>query len=1072
MFEPIEGGSYEDINTLKKGEAFIRCYLPPVPKKEDILFSDLPTSEQYWRRTPLPEWWQELLLEETKAKENNPKYFNPKLQKFRNQEWLRRLNGVWFMNNGKPTYITGSCYYYLNWWRADHEQNGGYPIYNDEIRKRFYFRQICWEDPKCLGYLLIGSRGFGKELADYEPIKTFEGEIKIGEIKVGDKVYGKDGKLTNVVGVYPQGIKDIYRVHLGDGRHVDAGLEHLWEVYTNKKKKVVSTQEIMKSYKWDSGNGKHTYRYALPINDEVEYEHKELKIDPYVMGYMLGNGICNKSTPAVCTIDAQVLDYFKSALPEYEFNSDKTCDIKYSMKYVGEDKYSDKWGNKHGANPLYRYLCDYGVNVTCKEKFIPKDYLFSSIDQRYELLRGLMDSDGSINESGSIEFCSANERLINDVADLVRSLGIRCKKNVEKREGQLKLMPQGTHSVMGKMYRLFIRTDKPIFKIDRKLKRIKSRSNKPHTVPIVNIEYIGKYSATCISVDNEDKLFLTKDFIVTHNTTEESASIVENITKPPRRRQAVIQSKSEDDAKKVFLNKIRPSYNDLPEFFKPVSNHGTIPDKMLSFYRDLQRGKKAKLATFTEEDELQNTLWYAAAKEKQLSGQSISDLFNDEIGVTDPKKEADVYVRNQVNRFCVYRNHVKVGIIRATTTVEEMDKGGAQCKQVWDDSDITQRTANGFTKSGLYRYMVSDIDSSTQFCDKYGFINREKAREFHDNERLARQADHAELNSYIRKYPRDESEIFTKPANKCHFNAHELTQRLKAISEDIHKPYRQGNFEWENNIRHSKVVFEPCMHDTGSYEVDKDTYEKFCPKCRFFININTFPDASEQNNVEIQNIGGREFYVPKNQLKYTGGADPYQNSFVINEGKGSKAGFYIKRKYDYLIDPPEKPIYMHVTNAPSLEYLYRAGDVYEMYEDILKACWFHGCEVLPEANKIGLQKWLEEYYPYFLIKRPKGLTQSDPISAKIDNGLNSSTPVINAYTDAIEYDVKNNVHKYPFPRQLYQLLNFDNSNTQKFDAAVAWGFTLLGEQKKVEQVNVKIDDKFFRVYDRYGNEIR
>jgi len=716
MFEPIEGGSYEDINTLKKGEAFIRCYLPPVPKKEDILFSDLPISEQYWKRTPLPEWWGELLLEETKAKENNPKYFNPKLQKFRNQEWLRRLNGVWFMNNGKPTYLTGACYYYINWWRADHEQNGGYPIYNDEIRKRYYFRQICWEDPKCLGYLLIGSRGFGK-------------------------------------------------------------------------------------------------------------------------------------------------------------------------------------------------------------------------------------------------------------------------------------------------------------------------------------------------------------------TTEESSSMVESITKPPRRRQAVIQSKSEDDAKKVFLNKIRPSYNDLPEFFKPVSNHGSIPDKMLSFYRDLVRGKKAKLSTFTDEDELQNTLWYSAAKEKQLSGQSISDLFNDEIGVTDPKKEADVYIRNQVNRFCVYRNHVKVGIIRATTTVEEMDKGGAQCKNVWDDSDITQRTANGFTKSGLYRYMVSDIDSSTQYQDKYGFINKEKAKEFHDNERLARKDDHLELNSYIRKYPRDETELFTKPANKCHFDAHTLTQRLKSISEDINKPYRQGNFEWENNIRYSRIVFEPCMHDSGTFEADKDTYEKFCPKCRFHININTFPSQGEQNNVEIQNIGGREFYVPKNQLKYTAGADPYQNSFVINEGKGSKAGFYIKRKYDYLIDPPDKAMYMHVTNAPSLEYLYRAGDVYEMYEDIFKACWFHGCEVLPEANKIGLQKWLEEYYPYFLIKRPKGLTQTDPTSAKVDNGLNSSQPVINAYTDAIEYDVKNNVHKYPFPRQLYQLLHFDNSNTQKFDAAVAWGFTLLGEQKRVDQVNVQIDDRFFRVYDRNGNEI-
>ena len=101
MFEPIEGGSYEDIDTLQLSDAKIRCYLPPIPTdKNKILFSDLPTSEQYWRRTPLPEWWDELLLEEMKLKENNPKYFNPKLQKFRNQEWERRMNGVWFMNNG------------------------------------------------------------------------------------------------------------------------------------------------------------------------------------------------------------------------------------------------------------------------------------------------------------------------------------------------------------------------------------------------------------------------------------------------------------------------------------------------------------------------------------------------------------------------------------------------------------------------------------------------------------------------------------------------------------------------------------------------------------------------------------------------------------------------------------------------------------------------------------------------------------------------------------------------------------------------------------------------------------
>lgn len=719
MFEPIEGGSYEDIDTLKLTSATVRCWLPPIPEdRSKILFSEYPKEEQYWRRTPLPEWWNELYESEQQTRETNPAYFNPKLQKFRNQEWERRLKGVWFMNNGKPTYLTGACYYYLNWWHGDHPVNDGYPIYYDEIRKRFYFRQYCSEDPRCLGYLLIAPRGQGK-------------------------------------------------------------------------------------------------------------------------------------------------------------------------------------------------------------------------------------------------------------------------------------------------------------------------------------------------------------------TQEETCAIIESITRPPRKRRAVIQSKSEEDAKKVFTDKIRPAYNDLPEFFKPVNNHGTIPDKMLSFYRDTVRGKGAKKVTFSVDDELQNTVTYAPAKEKQLSGQNISELFNDEIGVTDPKKEADVYIRTQVNRFCVYRNNLKIGLIRATTTVEEMDKGGAQCKRVWDESDIMKRTPNGFTISGLYRYVVSDIDASIQFVDKYGFINREKAKAFHDNERLARKTDHLALNSYIRKNPRDESELFTKDATKCHFDAQSITDRLKIINSlsESEKPYRQGDFEWEGNIRNTRVVWVPCKHDTGAYEVDPDTYEKFCPRCKFHININNFPDENERNNILTENIGGVNFFVPKNQLKWTAGADPYQNSFVINEGKGSKAGFYIKRKYDYLIDDPTEPIFRHVTNAPSLEYIHRAKDVYESYEDMFKACWFFGCEVLPEANKPGFHRWLEENYPYFLIKRPKGLTQTDAVSVKIDNGLSSSSPVISAYTDAIEYDIRHNVHKYPFPRQLYQLLNFDNSDTQKFDGAVAWGYTLLGANKKIEQTTNVVNMQFFQMYDQYGNEI-
>lgn len=712
MFHEIKGGTYEDIETLKLSSAPVRCWLPPIPTDDKlILFSDKATEDQFWVRQAIPDWYPEILEYEIQKRQSNPKYVDARAQEYRNQEWERRLNGVWFMNNDKPTYLTGPCYYYMNWWHGDHPVNNGYPIYYDEIRKRFYFREYCVEDPHCLGYVIAGPRGFGK-------------------------------------------------------------------------------------------------------------------------------------------------------------------------------------------------------------------------------------------------------------------------------------------------------------------------------------------------------------------TQEETSCITESITRSPRKRKAVLQSKSEEDAKKVFTDKIRPPFNDLPHFFKPVSNHGSIPEKGFSFYRDLVRGKKAKDVTYFEEEELQNLLTYAPAKEKQLSGQNIAELFNDEIGVTDPKKEADVYVRMEVNRFCVYRNNLKIGVIRATTTVEEMDKGGAEFKKVWDKSDITQRTPNGFTESGLYRYMVNDIDASIQFADRYGVINREKAQEFHDNERIARQRDHIALNSYIRKNPRDESEIFTKAAAKCHFDAQLIENRLKQIRLMESKPYRQGMFEWENNVRHSKVLWIPCSHDEGTFIQDSNTYEYFCPHCRYFININTFPSEAEANNVVLDDWGVARMYRPLNQLKWTAGADPYENWKLVDESQGSNCGFHIKRKYDILIDDPNSHPHTHVTNAPALEYIYRAGDVYEQYEDVLKALWFFGCEVLPEANKRGLQNWLETHYPGFLIKRPKGITKEDPTDMRLQNALTSSPPVIKAYTDAIEYDIRHNAHKYPFPRSLYQHLHFDNSNTQKFDASVSWGYCLLGAEKRIEEKqDYQTDVKFYRDYD-------
>jgi len=145
-----------------------------------------------------------------------------------------------------------------------------------------------------------------------------------------------------------------------------------------------------------------------------------------------------------------------------------------------------------------------------------------------------------------------------------------------------------------------------------------------------------------------------------------------------------------------------------------------------------------------------------------------------------------------------------------------------------------------------------------------------------------------------------------------------------------------------------------------------------------------------------------------------------------------------------------------------------------MFNDKLKALWYYGSPVFPETNKPAFKEWLKQNgYGGFLVMKPKGITTTDDLlKPNTDGGASSTSPMIQHYTDLIESDVKRNVHKYPFPRLIYQLLHFDNSETQKWDAAVSWGFTLVGAQKVVEEKKTETDVKLWRTYDNHGVEIK
>ena len=350
--------------------------------------------------------------------------------------------------------------------------------------------------------------GRGKAAYNATEIRIPGGWKKIGDMKVGDVVIGGDGKPTNVIGVYPQGEVDLYDVTFDDGRTVKTCGEHLWQCFyvnTTPKRRwdVRNTLEMKRLISMPNP------RVYIPLPEPEETTEKEFPIHPYLLGALLGDGSISQNTIGITKYDVEFLDRVKSHLPAGTV-----------MAGGGNGKDWRLVGSVRGYNPLYRHLKELELQGTVPDtKFIPKQYLEGSIEQRWELLRGLMDTDGTVNkDGGQPSFCSTSKLLALGVQELVRSLGGIASIS-EKR-------PFYTHKGErneGKLaYIVFIRMKKPsmLFHLTRKkeLTRDDGQYTKDLKLRVRSIEPCGRGEATCISVDNADSLYVTEGWIVTHNT--------------------------------------------------------------------------------------------------------------------------------------------------------------------------------------------------------------------------------------------------------------------------------------------------------------------------------------------------------------------------------------------------------------------------------------------------------------------------------------------------------------------------------------------------------------------------
>ena len=340
-------------------------------------------------------------------------------------------------------------------------------------------------------------------------ILTPNGFVRMGDIKIGDYVMSPNGKPTKVVGVFPQGVMDVYQVSFSDGTSCECTENHLWTVKTRDDRhrggqRTIELKEMMKNLKVENGK---RYNYSIQYTSPIQFEKKDLPIHPYVLGVILGDGnFSGRNAVSITNCERDILDKIKTKETDSEFTEryDERCHT-ICMTFVNST-----------IKDRMRELQLYGKDGI--DKFIPEIYLRSSVEDRIELLKGLLDSDGYVHKhlGISLEFTTISESLKNGVLDLVRSLGGRI--TFTKKQGSYKY--GDTRRLTHSYYRMVISFANGIIPVssEKHLSRINYKKRMQYKF-ITNIEYKRFAYCQCIKVENNDGLYITNDYIVTHNTT-------------------------------------------------------------------------------------------------------------------------------------------------------------------------------------------------------------------------------------------------------------------------------------------------------------------------------------------------------------------------------------------------------------------------------------------------------------------------------------------------------------------------------------------------------------------------
>lgn len=385
------------------------------------------------------------------------------------------------------------------------------------------------------------SIGTGKSQPLSSLILTPSGYVKMEDIHIGDKIIDGLGHITNVTGIFPQGELDVYKVTFHDNTYTYCSLDHLWKVHTGvlKENKFITktTKEMISEGMYDKEfYKKHNikaWNHFIPVPKLDSWESKEVPIDPYLLGYILGDGCLSGGLVSLSIHEEDLFYNIRSLLNslglDLSTRFDKFVPGDYRVISLTHEVYTittyntkrsvPQFGNSTNhnfSNKLNYELYKLGLlGHKSIDKFIPKEYLYNSIDVRTRLLQGLWDTDGC--KDGT--FSTSSKQLSEDFAFLVRSLGATDK--IQERHPAL-------YDDEGNKIKDYNTSYRHMVKFPTGLKYYTSKKHDSVFEPnvqrepyrrIINIEYSHREQCQCIKVDSEDETYITNDLIVTHNTS-------------------------------------------------------------------------------------------------------------------------------------------------------------------------------------------------------------------------------------------------------------------------------------------------------------------------------------------------------------------------------------------------------------------------------------------------------------------------------------------------------------------------------------------------------------------------